>query len=116
MSTALKFADTKQMSREDWLKHRNKGIGGSDVSAICGLNPWRSPLSVYLEKTGQIEAAEENEAMRWGTLLEPVVAKICPPEKTAEYALKAVVIMYCVLATGAVFAICHSLYEIFFKK
>ena len=26
-------------SREEWLKHRMQGIGGSEISAVVGLNP-----------------------------------------------------------------------------
>lgn len=66
---------TKDMPRETWLEYRRRGIGGSDVSAISGLNPWRSPMAVYLEKTGQIEPQDENEAMYWGSTLEDIVAQ-----------------------------------------
>lgn len=52
---------------------RQKHIGGSDVAAIHGLDPYRTPVDVYLEKTGQSEGSEENEAMEWGTILEPVI-------------------------------------------
>ena len=31
---------TAGMSREDWLRLRKTGIGGSDAGAICGLNPY----------------------------------------------------------------------------
>lgn len=59
--------------RADWLEWRRAGIGGSDAAAVCGLDPWRNPTMVWLDKLGLIEA-EEHEAMRWGTLLEPVIA------------------------------------------
>jgi len=36
MSVAL--ANTETMTRDEWLKFRNRGIGGSDVSVICGVN------------------------------------------------------------------------------
>ena len=76
MSTALKLYDKKQFAtHEEWKQARHNGIGGSDVAAICGLNPWKSPLAVYLEKTGQIDGPKENEAMHWGTILEPIIAK-----------------------------------------
>lgn len=52
---------------------RTNYIGGSDIAAIVGLSPWRSPLDVYLEKTGQAAPAVVNDAMRWGTLLEPTI-------------------------------------------
>lgn len=54
-------------------ERRRQGIGSSDAAACCGLDPWRTPLHVYLEKKGLWEAPE-NDAMRWGTLLEPVIA------------------------------------------
>lgn len=60
-------------SRAEWLAARRRGIGGSDVAAILGLDTWASPYSVWAEKTGQVIDEAESEAMRWGTLLEPVV-------------------------------------------
>jgi len=39
------------MSQEQFLLDRQKGIGGSDVAAIMGISPWKTPLDVYLEKT-----------------------------------------------------------------
>lgn len=71
---AIALANTKDMPREDWLKWRKRGIGGSDAAAIAGLNRWKSPLMVYLDKTGQIEDQEPGEAAYWGTVLEDVVA------------------------------------------
>ena len=38
-----------------WLEQRKMGIGGSDVAAIMGLSPWRTPAEVWLEKTGRVE-------------------------------------------------------------
>lgn len=62
-------------AREDWLKARKQGLGGSDIAAILGLSPWKSAVDVYLDKTGQTPDSEMNEAMLWGTILEDVVAK-----------------------------------------
>ena len=42
---------TAGMSRQEWLKLRKEGIGGSDAGAICGLNPYSSPMSIYQDKT-----------------------------------------------------------------
>jgi putative phage-type endonuclease len=47
-------------------------IGGSDAAAAAGIDPHRSRVMLWLEKTGRIERPE-TEAMRWGKLLEPVV-------------------------------------------
>ncbi|MDK2824536.1 MAG: hypothetical protein PWP71_2454 [Clostridia bacterium] len=66
---------TKDMAREEWLKWRMKGIGGSDVAAIAGINRWKSAVEVWLEKTGQLESSEPGEAAYWGNQLEDLVAK-----------------------------------------
>ena len=67
---------TAGMSREEWLRWRTKGIGGSDVSVIAGVNPFRSIFQLWLEKTGQIEPEEtENENTHFGNVLEPVVKR-----------------------------------------
>lgn len=75
MQTAKTFADTRKMKREDWLEARRKGIGGSDASAILGVNPYSSPLKVYMDKIGKGKEEETNEAMRQGTDLEQYVAE-----------------------------------------
>lgn len=66
---------TKNMERDEWLEWRRKGIGGSDAAAIAGLSRYKSPLAVWLEKTGQIEPEEPGEAAYWGTILEDIVAQ-----------------------------------------
>lgn len=72
---AKKYASVKDMSHHEWLETRSAGIGGSDVAAILGLNKYRTPLSVYMDKVEEIEAVqEENEYMYWGNVLEGVVA------------------------------------------
>ena len=42
-------------SREDWLEHRKGKIGGSDASAVIGMNPYKSNVELWLEKTGQLQ-------------------------------------------------------------
>lgn len=67
---------TAGMGREEWLRWRTKGIGGSDVSVIAGVNPFRSIFQLWLEKTGQVEPEEtENDNTHFGNVLEPVVKK-----------------------------------------
>lgn len=61
--------------KKQWLETRRSGIGGSDIAAIIGLNPWKTPLQVFLDKKGKSEQVESNEKMKWGNVLEPVVAK-----------------------------------------
>lgn len=76
MRTWTVFAKTKDMPKAEWLLLRRNGIGGSDAAAILGMNPWKSPMDVWLEKTGEFTRdEEENEQMYWGTVLEAVVAE-----------------------------------------
>ena len=75
--TAVELAKTLDMPREEWLVLRRKGIGGSDAAAILGLNPWKTPMDIWLEKTGEFLDDEEpvNEKMYWGNVLEDIVAR-----------------------------------------
>lgn len=65
--------NTKNMTKDEWLKWRDKGIGGSDVSIICGLNKFKSALELWMEKLGYVEHKEAGESAYWGTVLEPIV-------------------------------------------
>lgn len=65
---------TKDMPREEWLKYRRMGIGGSDAGAIVGLNPYATPYTAWADKTGRLPEQEDNEAMRQGRDLESYVA------------------------------------------
>lgn len=70
-----KLISTKDLSHEEWLRYRKKGIGGSDAGAICGLNPYVSPMSVFYEKTNLETEDYDNESMRQGRDLEEYVAR-----------------------------------------
>ena len=69
--TVAEMADEKK-----WLEARREGIGGSDASIIVGLNRWKSPFQLWLEKTGKAEPEDlsDNEYVYWGKVLEEVVA------------------------------------------
>ena len=75
---ALRLVDTKGLDREAWLDVRKGGIGSSDAAAAVGLNPYKSPLELWLEKTGRsLDAGTPvgfDDPRYWGTLLEPYVA------------------------------------------
>ena len=66
---------TVGMSHEEWLEHRRKSIGGSDASAILGMNTYCSPYTVWADKIGKLPPKEDNEAMRLGRDLEAYVAQ-----------------------------------------
>ena len=70
-----RLISTLNLSREEWLRYRKQGVGGSDAGAICGFNPYRSAMQVYYYKTsGEIEDID-NEAMRQGREMEEYVAR-----------------------------------------
>ena len=70
---AVVLASTENISYEDWLALRKQGIGGSDASVVCGINKYKSPVELWMNKTGQIPPQEAGEAAYWGTLLESIV-------------------------------------------
>lgn len=72
---AVKIACIKDLSHEEWLKLRKQGIGGSDAGSICGVNPYSSAFSVYVDKTSDESDTEDNERMRQGRDFEEYVAR-----------------------------------------
>ena len=67
------LVSTENMPYADWLEYRKQGIGGSDASVVCGINRYKSPVELWLDKTGQLPPQEAGEAAYWGTQLEPFV-------------------------------------------
>ena len=59
-------------SREEWLNARNGRIGGSDASAVVGLNPYKDNVTLWMEKTGQAAAEDISEKpyVKYGTVAE----------------------------------------------
>lgn len=55
-----------------WLTFRKSHIGGSDIAAVVGVNPWKTTYEVWAEKTGKASEVFINDAMRRGTRLEPL--------------------------------------------
>lgn len=70
-----KIVSTLNLSREEWLKYRKKGICGTDAGAITGFNPYVSAFSVYKDKTSDEISEFDNEAMRQGRDMEDYVAR-----------------------------------------
>lgn len=68
------IAKVNEMTHEQWLSLRQIGIGGSDAGAILGVNKWKSPFQVYMDKI-EPYYEEQSEAAYWGTELEDLVAK-----------------------------------------
>ncbi len=77
-SNVIRLVSTQGMFREQWLAVRRGGIGSSDAAAAVGLSPYKSPLELWLEKTGRKEGPDlsGSEAVFWGTTLEAIVANV----------------------------------------
>jgi putative phage-type endonuclease len=65
-------------ARDNWHAQRRGGIGGSDAAAALGQHPQRTPYELFLIKTGQapdeVAVIEDNARMRFGRVLEAVIA------------------------------------------
>lgn len=59
---------------EEQLRQRRGGIGGSDIPAILGVDPYRSPWNVFAEKLGIAQPKPSSRFTRWGQKLERVIA------------------------------------------
>lgn len=62
------------MIDENYLLRRKQGIGGSDIAAILGIDRFRTPLDVYLDKIGESKI-EDNEEMESGRMLEDTIIR-----------------------------------------
>lgn len=72
---------------ESWHEERRKGLGGSDMPAIMGVDKYRSPYDIYLDKIGMGPVIEVTNPMRRGTILEPIIIDIYQ-EKTNRAVLR----------------------------
>lgn len=78
--SALKLVKTNDLDIGQWLTVRKQGIGSSDAAAAVGLNPYKSQLQLWMEKTGRdgdlpkTDPNDESSPMYWGNLLEAIVA------------------------------------------
>ena len=69
-----KLCKVPDITHDEWLDWRRKGIGGSDASTVVGLNPYNSLFALWCDKKGLLPPKETNEAMRIGHDLEQYVA------------------------------------------
>jgi putative phage-type endonuclease len=60
--------------RDRFLAERREGIGGSDIAAIMGQNPYKTAHDVYLDKIGERADEPPSPAMQRGLALEPLIA------------------------------------------
>lgn len=67
------IVSTENLPYNDWLEYRKNGIGGSDASVVCGINRYKSPMELWMEKTNRLTPQEAGESAYWGTQLEGIV-------------------------------------------
>lgn len=78
-------------SREEWLEARKNYIGGSDASAIVGMNPYKTNDDLWLEKTGKTtpEDISDKPFVKYGNDAEPLLRELFKldfPQFNVEYA------------------------------
>ena len=76
-------------SNEEWL-HNRRGIGGSDASAVLGLNPYKTNEELWLEKAGILvpEDIADKPYVIYGHAAEPLLRELFAldhPEYRVEY-------------------------------
>ncbi len=66
------------MTREEWLKERKTGIGGSDAATILGKNPYKNNVELWEEKTGKREAPDisTKDYVEYGTKAEDLLREL----------------------------------------
>lgn len=62
-------------NRTEFLQRRKSGIGGSDVAAVMGISPWRTPYELWVDKLSPVIEEEENDILLFGNRLEDIVAR-----------------------------------------
>ena len=82
---AITEISTVGMPHDEWLAIRQNSIGGSDASAIIGLNPYMSAYTLWAMKRGKTPPPEENEAMRIGHACSFLYARAAAAAKALGY-------------------------------
>jgi len=77
-------------SREEWLQNRMKGLGGSEISAVIGCNPYLDNIELWKRKTGQVEAEDISDKpyVQYGNQAERHLRglfRLDYPQYTVEY-------------------------------
>lgn len=77
-------------SNAEWLEARKSAIGGSDASSVVGLNPYKTNIELWQEKTGLIvpEDISERPYVKYGHQAESCLRELFAldfPEYSVEY-------------------------------
>lgn len=65
-------------SRAEWLQARKNTIGGSDASAVVGMNPYKTNVDLWAEKTGLVipEDISDKPYVKYGHHAEPLLREL----------------------------------------
>lgn len=75
IAPGVRVLSEPETPRPEWLELRKGGLGGSDALAIANLDQYRSPLRVWLEKTGEdLNEEGDNPLLHWGRMMEAPLA------------------------------------------
>jgi putative phage-type endonuclease len=83
MPKQYEFIKAEQRS-EEWLKLRKEGLGASDIPAVLGISPYKTPYQLWAEKRGDVQPPKLGAAANRGVLLEDSVAKWYEQEKNVK--------------------------------
>lgn len=77
MSKKYHLTKVKVKDLKGDIENRKDYIGGSDIGTIMGVNQWKSPYTLWAEKTGLItpEDISDKDAVWFGVMEEDIVAK-----------------------------------------
>lgn len=64
--------------RQQWLEERKTGIGASDAAAIIGMNPWKTNVMLWEEKTGLVESDDisDKPVVKYGNDAEQLLRQL----------------------------------------
>ena len=80
MSKQYEFVKAQQRS-EAWLELRRQGLGASDMAAVMGVSPYKTPYQLWAEKTGATPPQKVGAAAQRGVILEDAVGRYYEEER-----------------------------------
>jgi len=105
----------KAVNKEHFHELRSQGIGASDVAPLLGLSKYKTPLELWMEKTGKKEPFAGNELTRAGTKLEKVVVEYFE-EESGHRVIKKTADDYLVIHPDHDYIRCHPDREYYLKS
>lgn len=76
----FEFIKARQRSAE-WLELRRQGLGASDMAAVMGVSPYKTPYQLWAEKTGATPEQKVGAAANRGVILEDAVGQYYEQER-----------------------------------